>query len=333
MIYNNVELYNVAELLTPGDGDGKLISRIPNKLRLTLNENAKLRALYAAGCEIRFNLKDESARIVLSCEEPSIAEVYQGNFQISWHIIDAEPTEIKVSLPENIDFLEKVTKEKNLPFDAYLTRIILPYNAKTRIFTIEGETSPPSRDQSPEKRYLAYGSSITHGARCYRPTGSYTMRTAQLLGVDLLNLGFGGGAYCEPQIADYIAEREDWDFATLEMGINMLGGFSTEEFQSRVEYLVKRIVKAHPDKPVFCIDLFTFADDFDPSAKKHIEFRRVVRETVENLHMPKLFHLDGRTLLKDVSGLTFDLVHPAPSGMEEIAINLSKIVREKIKQS
>jgi len=333
MIYNNVELYNVAELLTPEEHAGKLLSRIPNDLRLSLNQNARLRALYAAGCEIRFNLIGDSARIVLSCEEPSIAEVYQGTFQISWHIIGTEPTEIRVSLPQNIAFLEKVTKEKDLPFDARLTRIILPHNARTRLFTIEGETSPPRRDQTPEKRYLAYGSSITHGARSYRPTGSYAMRTAWLLGVDLLNLGFGGGAHCEPQIADYIAELEDWDFATLEMGINMLGGFSTEEFKNRVEYLVKRIVKAHPNKPVFCIDLFTFADDFDSSAKKHKEFRRVVREVVKNLHMPKLFHLDGRRLLKDVSGLTFDLVHPTPSGMEEIAKNLSKIILEKIKQS
>ncbi len=331
MIYNNVELHNIAELLPSEDGKGKIISRIPNRLRLTLNPNAKLRALYAAGCEIRFNLEGDSARIVLFSEEPSIAEVFQGNFQISWHIIDAEPTEIEVSLPQNIDFLNKVTKEKRLPFDANLTRVILPYAPRTRIITIEGETSPPRRDQTPERRYLAYGSSITQGARSYRPTGSYAMRTAQRLGVDLLNLGFGGGAHCEPQIADYIAEREDWDFATLEMGINMVNTFSTQEFQRRVEYLIGKIAKAHPDKWVFCIDLFTFAADLDPSAKKHREFRRVVRETVENLDMPKLVYVDGRTLLKDISGLTFDLVHPAPSGMEEIAVNLSNLIQAKIK--
>ena len=331
MIYNNVELHNIAELLPSEDGKGKIISRIPNRLRLTLNPNAKLRALYAAGCEIRFNLEGDSARIVLFSEEPSIAEVFQGNFQISWHIIEAEPTEIKVSLPQNIDFLNKVTKEKRLPFDANLTRVILPYAPRTRIITIEGETSPPRRDQTPERRYLAYGSSITQGARSYRPTGSYAMRTAQRLGVDLLNLGFGGGAHCEPQIADYIAEREDWDFATLEMGINMVNTFSTQEFQRRVEYLIGKIAKAHPDKWVFCIDLFTFAADLDPSAKKHREFRRVVRETVENLDMPKLVYVDGRTLLKDISGLTFDLVHPAPSGMEEIAVNLSNLIQAKIK--
>ncbi|RLG75223.1 MAG: hypothetical protein DRO14_04815, partial [Thermoprotei archaeon] len=65
MIYNSVELYNVAEILPSENGDGKFISRIPNKLRLTLNPNAKLRALYSAGCEIRFNLEGDSAKIIL----------------------------------------------------------------------------------------------------------------------------------------------------------------------------------------------------------------------------------------------------------------------------
>ena len=329
MIYNNVELYNVAEILPSEDGDGKLISRIPNKLRLTLNPNAKLRALYSAGCEIRFNLEGDSAKIILSCENPSIVEVFQGSFLVSWHIVGKKPTEIRVCLPQNIRFLDRITREKNLPFDAHLTRVILPHRL-TWLFSIEGETSPPREDQTPKKKYLAYGSSITQGASSYRPTGTYAMRTAQRLAVDLLNLGFGGGAHCEPQLADYIAERRDWDFATLEMGINMFRNFSVEKFRRRVEYFVERIAKSHPDKWVFCIDLFTFSADFDPSVKKHQEFRNVVKETVENLNMPKLIHIDGRNLLKNVSGLTSDLVHPAPSGMEEIAYNLSNLIEAKI---
>lgn len=331
MIYDDVELYNVAEVLSSEDGNGKLLSRIPNKLRLTLNPNAKMRALYTAGCEIRFNLEGNSTRIVLSCENPSIAEVFQGSFLISWHIVGKEPTEIRISLPQNIRFLDKITREENLPFDAYLTRVVLPHGM-TRLFSIEGETSLPRKDQTPKKKYLAYGSSITQGSASYRPTGTYAMRTAQHLAVDLLNLGFGGGAHCEPQLADYIAEREDWDFATLEMGINMIRNFSVEEFRRRVEYFIEKIAKSHPDKWVFCIDLFTFSDDFDPSVKKHEAFRNVVKETVKNLDMPKLVYINGRILLKNMSGLTFDLVHPAPSGMEEIAYNLSNLIWMKIRE-
>ena len=234
MNYKNVELYNVQEMIESEKGEAKLLTRIPDELRVTLNEGAKIRAIMTAGCEIRFNLKSETAKIVLEIEEEaiplSIAEVYQGVFKISSHIIKKEPVEINLSLPGNIELLDKITKEKNLSFDTHLTRIILPHLASTKIINIEGEFSLPEKEQTPLIKYLAYGSSITHGYSALRPTGSYAMRTAQLLGVDLVNLGFGGGAHCESQLADYIAERNDWDFATFELGINMIGGFEIDKF-------------------------------------------------------------------------------------------------------
>ena len=330
MNYQNVELYNVVELLTLESGVGKYMTRLPNKLRTTLNPAAEGNALCSAGSEIRFNVEGKSAKVTLSSDGSGMAEVFQGNFHVSWQMIGPQPTEFKVSLPENISFLEKVTKEKGLPFDPHLTRIILPIYSPIRFIGVEGETSLPRRDQTPTTKYLAYGSSITHGASALRPTGSYAMRTAQHLGVDLINLGFGGGAHCENQIADYIADRMDWDFASLELGINMVGGFSTEEFTKRVEYLVERVAKAHADKWVFAIDIFTYADDYNPASEKQNEFRKAVKNAVEKLNMPKLVHVDGRKILKDTSGLTFDLVHPAAAGMEEMASNLSSLIRKKI---
>jgi lysophospholipase L1-like esterase len=330
MTFQDVELYNVAELLTPEDGVGKNITRIPNSLRVTLNPAAETNALQSAGCEIRFNLEGKSAKITLSCKGLGIAEVFQGNFHVSWHCINPKPTEVTVSLPDNIGFLEKVAEQKGLSFDPRLTRVILPIFSQTRLLNIEGETSLPRKDQTPKTKYLAYGSSITHGASALRPTGGYAMRTAQHLGVDLINLGFGGGAHCERQIADYIAGRDDWGFASLEMGINMVGEFSTDEFTKRAEYLVERVAKAHPDEWVFAMDLFTFAADYDPASRKQNEFRRAVRHAVEKLNMPRLVYVDGREILKSASGLTFDLVHPSPSGMEEMASNLSSLIKSKI---
>ena len=332
MIYKNAELHNVEEVIPSKDNRGYLLCRLPDSLRITLNESAKERALSAAGCEVRFNIKDETAKITLGCEGdiPAIAEVFQGVFRISHCFIDSKPTEISVSIPQNIDLLEKVAKERGCPFDTYLTRVILPYTPQIRLIDIKGEVSPPQDRQVPERRYLAYGSSITHGSSAIRPTGTYAMKTAQLLEVDLINLGFGGGAHCERQLADYIAERKDWDFATLEMGINMVGGFETEEFKKRVNYFITKIAKAHPDKWVFCIDLFSFYGDFDPASTKQDEFREVVQNTVKRLGMPKVVHIDGREILQNISGLTGDLVHPSSMGMEEMAINLSNIIKRKI---
>lgn len=332
MIYENVELYNVSELVEI-NGIKNIISRIPNDLRVTLNESAKLRAIMSAGCEIRFNLKSEKAKITLKAvekEQKGIVEVYQGNFFISWHLITENPTTIEISHPANMEELKKVSEEKNLPFDPYLTRVILPYGVTLKIENIEGDCQLPERNQTPDKKLLSYGSSITHGATALRPTGTYAMRTAQLLGVDLINLGFGGGAHLEKQMADYIAERDDWNFATLEMGINMVGGFEVEEFKERVEYFIPKIAKAHPDKYIFCIDIFQFRMDFYPEEKKQKEFRRIVKETVEKLNMPEVIHVSGLEILKSPSGLTSDLVHPSAGGMEEMAGNLSETIKKYV---
>ena len=354
MQFGNVELYNVHELLE-GDGltvltepmlewfreqggnpdaawgaeneEGLWFCRIPNELRLQLNPQAQLNALQATGAELRFNLKGEKARIVLKCTQaPVVVEVHQGNFFIGWHIIDREPTEIQVALPENSEELEHLARKHQMPFDAHLTRLLLPWRPPTRLLAIEGDLEPSRLEQTPASKYLTYGSSITHGNASVRPSAMYAHRTAQLLGVDLINLGFGGGAHLETEMADYIAGRTDWDFASLEMGINLLWRIEVEEFEKRVDYFVEKIAKAHPDKWIFCIDLFTCRDDLQ-GGKKAPAFRKVVRDKVESLNMPRLVHVPGDQILTSVHGLTADLVHPSPFGMEEMARNLARVIR------
>ena len=170
--------------------DGKLMSRIPESVREKLNDSAKNNALATAGCEIRFNIKSGSAKIILQSVDSRfpLLEVYQGNFFISSHLVKDKPTEINISLPENLETLARLSEEYNLPFDSKLTRVILPYG-KTKLIDIEGDITPPEEGQTPKVKYLAYGSSITHGLTAIRPTGTYAMKTAYLLGVDLINLG------------------------------------------------------------------------------------------------------------------------------------------------
>ncbi len=327
MIYKNAEMHNVVELIDAELGEGKQVCRVPDALRVTLNESAKVNALACAGSEIRFNLRGESARVVLRAEAPALAEVFEGAFQVSQNIVGMEPTEIVISRPSDPDLHSRLTREKRLRFDSSLTRVVLPYAGLVTLVDIQGDIEPPRDGQTPATRYLAYGSSITQGGSAVRPTGTYAMRTAERLGVDLLNVGFGGGCHCEPQMADYIAERTDWDLASLELGINMVAEFETRVFRERAGYLIERIAKAHPEKWIFCIDMFTFFwSEYPSGSRRAREYRRVVRQTVERLDMPKLVHVDGRKMLKDVSGLFCDLVHPGPSGMEEIAANLARVI-------
>jgi hypothetical protein len=160
------------------------------------------------------------------------------------------------------------------------------------------------------------------------------MRLAQHLGVDLVNLGLGGGANCERAMADYIASRNDWNLAVFEIGINMLPrkDITTEEFRGRVRFFLQRTAKSNPDRWIFCTDMFTFVPEVNPGLRRHGEFRRIVREEVEALDLPRLFHVDGRSLLRDPSGLSsLDLIHPSPHGMEQIAHKFSSMIKRKRK--
>ena len=132
MIYKNVELYNVSELVEIGK-EKNIISRIPDVLRKQLNENLKTRALMPAGCEIRFNLKSDIGKIILQARDKGvggICEIYQGNFLKSFQWISDENTTITLKredLLSNSKKLKILTEKNGLSFDPILTRIILPH--------------------------------------------------------------------------------------------------------------------------------------------------------------------------------------------------------------
>jgi lysophospholipase L1-like esterase len=331
MIYESAELYNVVEVYDPPDGKGKGLCRIPLELRSQLNDSAKANAVQGTGCEIRFNLKGDEAVVTLQMtERPAIVEVYNGPFLTGWEVIKTEPTEVVVRRPDRLSRLIELAEDQEMAFDPTLSRVMLPWRPPVRLLGIDGATALPTVDQVPDHRYLAYGSSITHGSNGVRASGGYARRTAQRLDADLINLGFGGGAHCEFVMADYIAARDDWDFATLELGINMISWLDTAIFNERLTYFVTTIADAHPDKWVFCIDMFPFHMDFDPTSEKNHAYRAAVRDLVEGLDAPKLIYFDGRDLMRDVTGLTADLVHPSPVGMEEISENLASRMQRMI---
>lgn len=69
--------------------------------------------------------------------------------------------------------------------------------------------------------------------------------------------------------------------------------------------------------------------NFSSDETRQNRFREIVRDAVTNLGLQKLIYADGRTILKEAPGLTFDLVHPSPAGMEQIAENLFQIIQGK----
>jgi lysophospholipase L1-like esterase len=353
MILENVELYNVAELLEGGVDDvldaearywfygaippeeqvdfpqGRWFTRFPEALRRKLNPAARIRSLGTAGAEIRFNLVGEEARItVVGTLYPTILQVYRGCFHEGWQCVNRPPLTLTIRKAEFLPLMQEQARKHRLPYDPDLVRVVLPWYHPIKLLSIEGDVALPRPDQTPSRKMLFYGSSITHGNCSILAAENYPMKVGRKLGMDVLNFGLGAGAYLEPEMADFLADRDDWEMASLEMGINLIGSTPPEEFERRVDYFVSRIADAHPDQWIFCIDLFTCNADFRGDEDIG-HYRRIVREKVQRMNRPRLVHLSGRELLPDPADLTTDLVHPSPSGMETIATNLTNVIRER----
>lgn len=326
MTYDKVELHNCAEV-TEGDGYVAL-QRVPESVRAGLNPGAQQRVLQPASAEIRFVLEPgETAEVELSSAGHSGAVVFCGDHRHSGLIgIGREPTPIAIALEGRLVECLGALRDRPHAFDPGVVRIMMGGD-QVRLHGIKGRVRPPLKEELPSIRYLAYGTSITHGAAALLPHLSYAAQTARHLRADLLNFGVGGSCHAEPAFADYFAGRDDWDIASLALSVNMMD-FSAEEFEERVRYMVHTVAGSHPDKPVACITLFTYFGDLglengSNTPDKMRLFRDILRKAVADCPTANAHIIEGPDMLRNVGGLTADLIHPAEDGMIEMGRNLA----------
>lgn len=332
MIYNSLEFHNVAELYDDGVG-GLRLQRLPEALRCQLNEGAQEKTLAAAATEIRFVTSGDRIRITLSSASGNAELIpFYGPLQGKQRfLVPSEPTTFEIVRRQNPKRRFDDVTQSAFAFSPDVWRLTLR-GPGVRYHGIDGDgLCPPTKAQLPNLRYLSYGTSITQGMAASAGHLTYAAQTAWRLQADLINLGLGGAAWCEPELADYIAARDDWDFATLELSVNMLGaGFSDEVFQERTRYMLDRLAQARADKPIFCITIFPHFRDFaeDPAVVEHSErFRLILRQVCAQLGYPNLKLIEGPELLAAPSGLAVDLLHPGDHGMIQIGEHLASKIQ------
>jgi len=332
MIYENVELHNVAEVRSVSDGGGVRLQRLPESVRVHLTENGQIRALQPDNAEIRFLSDAPSTRVILSSEGETDIELFYGDFDGRQRfVVTSKPTTIEVGDPDpRLQKLDPKYRDK-LGFSPRVRRLILGGRLRDPLMlhSIEGQgVRPPEPDDLPSLRHLAYGTSITHGSAAGAPHLTYAAQTAWHLKADLINLGLGGSAHCEPELADYIAERDDWDIATLALSVNMQG-FSLDRFYKRVSYMVNTVSGQNLDKPVACITLYPYYRDFGVEVGgnhggKPEEYRQALRNAVAACPNNNAHLIEGPDILTDIRGLTHDLIHPGDNGMIQMGRNLAQ---------
>lgn len=338
MRYLQTELHNCHAITEGADGSGRKMIRVPEWVRNSMGQIGKTYTAYnTPNTEIRFCMKSDSVTLRFQIFHPEgssyadqVLEVYFGCFQDdALRILDDSHCEITVKKPENMELLKSLAQKEHMSFSPEVVRILAPGDCHLMLLSVKGEVMPPAAEQLPAKTWLAYGSSITQGSNGLHPAGSYASIAAAKLGVDLLNFGFGGSALLEPEMADYLASRTDFDWISLEMGINMIWDIGENRpgdpdfFRKRVDYFVSAIADAHRDKWIFCLDLFCNKDDFTGAGQTDC-YRRIVREKVEAMGRDKVVYVNGLGYPGSPDGLCTDLIHPSAKGCADIGNRLAE---------
>ncbi|WFB35375.1 SGNH/GDSL hydrolase family protein [Kiritimatiellota bacterium B12222] len=316
-----------------GTGPETLL-RIPESLRVHLNDNAKERAFHSSGCELRFRLKSPVFTLhIHACQiggtqsGGGLAQILFGDFSHLYFPIVKGDNCITCT-PPNPENLQLVSK--NPTFHPALVRILLPTHAAICGIQLEGEFAAPEPGDIPSRRVLHYGSSITQGASSLSSRETWAAHSARQLNADLVNIGFGGGCHCEPEMTDYLCGRNDFDMAVIETGINMLG-LEPKIADENVRNLIRKFSRAHADKPIFFVGVFPCYNDFLHNFQGRAqEFRNLVEQEVNALNLPNVYFINGKNALHPPTGLSTDLTHPSPAGMSQIGSYISSEIKQRL---
>jgi lysophospholipase L1-like esterase len=139
--------------------------------------------------------------------------------------------------------------------------ILLPFYYRNAEIIVNGIGVEPAAKVSaaaPDRRprVLIHGDSITHGHGVFTPRETYVWQACERAGCVPMNLGFGGSAYGDKVVAEFIAGRSDWDALVIAIGTNSFGGQYLNNPETAAQYgekyntFLTTIREKHPSKPI-----------------------------------------------------------------------------------
>lgn len=333
IIHDNIEFHNVAELVSLPHPAGLALYRYPRAVIPHLIDLGQHSAASSDGVELRFRSGVTWLSLTLSARSNyawvngATVEVYRGDIPVSNHFIpDGATQTIKLTTPPNLG----IVKPESLQFGRYAPDLWRVVCSNTTVIyhglaTGGQPVHPPQPHEKPRQGWLAYGSSITNAMP------GYVSHAARHLGVDVLNKGLCGSCFCEPETARYLAQGDDWDIATLELGVNMRSCIEPAEFEKRVRGMLAEFRAVAPTKPVVLITIFPNSDDYARVPGLNAERNQAYRSILRVIHTGSgdrhLHLIEGTDILPSMAGLTGDLIHPSPDGHQLMGFNLAARLR------
>ncbi len=202
----------------------------------------------------------------------------------------------------------------------------LPHDETTELVALRADAPVGAMPSRGRRTWLHHGSSVSHGSHAATPTGTWPALAAAAAGVDLVNLGFGGGALLDPFVARTVRDTPA-DVISLKLGLNVVNSdlMRRRAFAPAVHGFLDTVRDGHPTTPLLVVspvlcpvhedtpgplvpDLAGFAEgrigflaSGDASDATRLTLRRV-REDLEQVvaeragEDPALGYLDGRLL-------------------------------------
>ena len=244
----------------------------------------------------------------------------------------------------------------NLGDDEKEIEIWLPSSAIVELKELSASKEIFSALPSKKKKWVHYGSSISHCIEALRPMDIWPVRAAQLMNLNLTNFGFAGECQLDGFAARSIANTPT-DFISLKLGINLVNADSMREraFIPAVHSFLDTIREKQPTTPILVISPIwcpfhettpgpimidgplLFAKErpaeFAAGALHLVRIREILNEIVSKRGDKNLHYMNGLELMNENDvDLMPDKLHPNSAGYRLIGERFAKSKRVTINQ-
>ena len=240
--------------------------RMPDETAKTVSPNVRSLVRCTSGGRLRFVTDSAYLKIDVTLEEEApnsaISVVVDGAFNAHAGPIGYEAKEWDGEFDLGRAGAKK-TVTVFLPRTGHPTRVVLSLPDDATV-----EKAAPYKVEKP---IAYYGSSITMGAICTSPAKCYTALVSERLGADHVNLGFGGSAMGEREMAEYIASL---DISAFVMDYEH-NAPTLDHLRATHKPFFDIIRKAKPDLPILIIS----RPDTDQDFMRCYGGRRIIMDT------------------------------------------------------
>ena len=142
----------------------------------------------------------------------------------------------------------------DLPGRDKTIEIWLPHTEVTEVIALRTDAPVEPAPATGRPVWVHHGSSISHGSNAASPSTTWPAVAARLGGVDLVNLGFGGGALLDPFTARAIRDTPA-DLLSVKVGINIvnLDSMRLRTLTPAVHGFLDTIREGHPTTPLLVV--------------------------------------------------------------------------------